>query len=1585
MHSNGSTRAKVLSFLWKAGCSEQLPERLCKDALEMMSTLLHLMGQRLHEQWQDACKARRSRQEQRAAAGQRAREDGNGQPIIGPQMDRDGQKAAETGPRPPADAPPSVVQERQRESIGAATSIAAAAVSPTPSSSPVSPASADVEDLTEDEAEPLPPQDPRTHYLQDCRRLLVQAVGDRQGRDVVPAVKLITNLLLRGSASEWRNGSMDTDERNVLGKELLEASLLYAPGERVRRAAPVSAAIAKWGLEECLRGPLSLMRVMVSGWSITIPLPLSAALWNGLLGPAIALQPPPATVTGTAAVTEEQQEVRIAALVATREVFNNMECFFGASQNEHRQWVTNLQARTGGLVSAEHMVAFFLEHVCALSQAQFPPVLALVWSTFEQWFLRANMLKGTLVGCEHMRQENGMFTASLDMVQNNPATMLGLEQLWSFVLAPHAAGAPVQQPTGTQQQPWQHLLVYLHSRSCLSDEIKPHTAEIARSFIDDCMRRMQLAAAEVSSASSARGERDSERVAAEQRISKVLDLLKLYINYNEGTQRQRESHLTGHLRRRPSALTTWRPRPLMLKGSFTPNGATQPRRFPLVAFTTMTLPQLRERAVQLLFAGVNKDGSPKQAPNNFTLRVQAKLQRSMELSTLYNNTQTLEQIGLCDQQTVFFQQVESWALGPNGQPPLELSQKQPEYLEKEAEDSLPSVLLATASTIRELLQLGALPCSASIRKKVFFLLRDIPHAAETARALSTVTVAQCGGEGITSQRNLVAVQEALQMLLPTSGVDVLCLSLPLRALYFLESVAGKAWGMSARADPTRGTPSDLCFRQNFVLAGGATELAQLLQVSLGAAATAAAAATAKPAQQHGRWQMAPEDVEMLRGCYAAGIAIARNLIAPHVDEYGAYGNRAGDPNRGFAPSNMPKVMLSKEVQEMVTQSTEKNVARMEPGVDFWQQLSYRVAWCAAAGRADLLGTAMADGATALKDLEALWAAEIDAEDVTKEDDDLSCDALELLQKCVALKYGLYRQERERIAEKVQGKTEASGGPGFVSGLLAIRGALIDLLLRSPKGRTRRATSALLTEALRGRERADFLDALLEALPVAETAGCVATCSQYFELLLALLEEERESSMSLSASAQASGSQQEQSAANRRDRERVEKLLHHSVGWLLAVESNSAGGVPQELLAGHLGLTRVLLQLPCLDEDIKTRAGVAWESATTEAQRETERAFHEAGDAAAGATDRQTEVQGRGLVHQILNVFLFPAYRLISAARAGGNRRDSLRDTATGKKRRLTGGFSENTVESDRQGETAMQSDATEWSGAEQAELSSPGREHAVEPEPACRSVASREAAEQLLLSLCTGSPQNFSLTCRMLQQIHGCTSGIGSQVDLSPSVSADTGRRADVGFVGLKNLGATCYMNAVMQNLFMQPCIREVVLRAVPAPQELVSTKPEDSAFFQVQRLFTYLNHSTLEYYNPLGFCKAFKDYDGQSIPLHEHQDAFEFFNRLVDQIDDDLAARHEPKVLSRTMGGTFAQQITTKTGTVLSETEQAFTAVSITVREEHNLEQSLRSYIKGDLLEGENAYFSEKDNCKVDAIKRTCIGKLGRMLGAPH
>ena len=44
-----------------------------------------------------------------------------------------------------------------------------------------------------------------------------------------------------------------------------------------------------------------------------------------------------------------------------------------------------------------------------------------------------------------------------------------------------------------------------------------------------------------------------------------------------------------------------------------------------------------------------------------------------------------------------------------------------------------------------------------------------------------------------------------------------------------------------------------------------------------------------------------------------------------------------------------------------------------------------------------------------------------------------------------------------------------------------------------------------------------------------------------------------------------------------------------------------------------------------------------------------------------------------------------------------------------------------------------------------------------------------------------------------------------------------------------------------------------------------------------------------------------------------------------------------------------------------------------------HNqrLTESLEKYVKGDLLEGANAYYCEKRDKKVDTIKRTCIKKL--------
>lgn len=52
--------------------------------------------------------------------------------------------------------------------------------------------------------------------------------------------------------------------------------------------------------------------------------------------------------------------------------------------------------------------------------------------------------------------------------------------------------------------------------------------------------------------------------------------------------------------------------------------------------------------------------------------------------------------------------------------------------------------------------------------------------------------------------------------------------------------------------------------------------------------------------------------------------------------------------------------------------------------------------------------------------------------------------------------------------------------------------------------------------------------------------------------------------------------------------------------------------------------------------------------------------------------------------------------------------------------------------------------------------------------------------------------------------------------------------------------------------------------------------------------MFGHLQESKLQYYTPDSFWKNFKLY-GQPINVREQRDALEFFNDLIDQVDEIL------------------------------------------------------------------------------------------------
>ena len=81
------------------------------------------------------------------------------------------------------------------------------------------------------------------------------------------------------------------------------------------------------------------------------------------------------------------------------------------------------------------------------------------------------------------------------------------------------------------------------------------------------------------------------------------------------------------------------------------------------------------------------------------------------------------------------------------------------------------------------------------------------------------------------------------------------------------------------------------------------------------------------------------------------------------------------------------------------------------------------------------------------------------------------------------------------------------------------------------------------------------------------------------------------------------------------------------------------------------------------------------------------------------------------------------------------------------------------------------------------------------------------------------------------------------------------------------NLGCICYMNSMMQQFFMVPQFRYQLLKAVDeSPNDFKEYKGyvvNDNLLKQLQIMFANLELSERQAFYPLGFCFAFKDFDG--------------------------------------------------------------------------------------------------------------------------
>ena len=195
-------------------------------------------------------------------------------------------------------------------------------------------------------------------------------------------------------------------------------------------------------------------------------------------------------------------------------------------------------------------------------------------------------------------------------------------------------------------------------------------------------------------------------------------------------------------------------------------------------------------------------------------------------------------------------------------------------------------------------------------------------------------------------------------------------------------------------------------------------------------------------------------------------------------------------------------------------------------------------------------------------------------------------------------------------------------------------------------------------------------------------------------------------------------------------------------------------------------------------------------------------------------------------------------------------------------------------------------------------------------------------------------------------------------------------------YVGLKNMTATCYLNSIIQQLYMIEMFRETILK--------INNPSKDNVLYELQLLFSALKIYEFGYYDPRSFVEI------NNLNFYEQMDADEFYGTLIDRIENDIKTLYskaptpnsdkstpkDSKIESYKYKYIFNYFFGIK---VLDElkfvdcghkryNEFCYNSIQLEIKEFNNIQESLKNYFKTEIMDGDN-----KINCEQCKIKRTC------------
>ena len=191
-------------------------------------------------------------------------------------------------------------------------------------------------------------------------------------------------------------------------------------------------------------------------------------------------------------------------------------------------------------------------------------------------------------------------------------------------------------------------------------------------------------------------------------------------------------------------------------------------------------------------------------------------------------------------------------------------------------------------------------------------------------------------------------------------------------------------------------------------------------------------------------------------------------------------------------------------------------------------------------------------------------------------------------------------------------------------------------------------------------------------------------------------------------------------------------------------------------------------------------------------------------------------------------------------------------------------------------------------------------------------------------------------------------------------------------FVGLKNLGCTCYMNSLLQVFFNFIPFRESLLKC--------KCKEENkNSLYQIKKIFYSLKYLQINYYTPNDFPYNFDD---EILDVHQQMDADEFFGNILDKIENRLKNTKNENLVKYFFQGRQNDNLTFQEGCSHHRTNiNNFYSIQRQIQNKKNIYESLDTLTEGELMNGDNCIFCPECQKKFPAIKSQNFKTLPRML----